>query len=162
MEQLGYNYRITDFQCALGLKQLERLGFFLKRRAQIVQRYQEAFRDLGLLWQDGFGKGVRHAWHLFVVQLPLERLHRNRKEIFRALRADGIGVNLHYLPVPLQPYYQNRFGYRPGAFPVAEAYYERALTLPLFPRMTDAEVERVIASVRSVLSENRSTVMAQT
>ena len=159
MEELGYNYRVTDFQCALGLKQLDRLEFFLERRAEIARRYREAFRGLGLTGQEGFEEGIRHAWHLFVVQLPLEKLSRSRKEIFRMLRDQGIGVQVHYLPVPLQPYYRKRFGYRPGAFPVAEAYYERALTLPLFPRMTDEDLERVIASVQAVCEESRPAVI---
>ena len=155
MEELGYNYRITDFQCALGLKQMERLEFFLNRRAEIARRYRQELADLGLGWQEDSRPGIRHAWHLCVVRLPLEQLVKSRKEIYRALRAEGIGVNVHYLPVPLQPFYRRRFGYRPGQFPVAEGYYERALTLPLFPRMSDGDLERVVTLFRKVLQEGR-------
>ena len=151
MRSLGYNYRITDFQCALGLTQLERLEGFLQRRREIAARYHDAFTALGLICQPPDGGDHRHAWHLFVIQLPLEHLSADRAAIFRALRQAGVAVNVHYLPVHLQPYYRERFGYMPGAYPRAEQYYERALTLPIFPRMSEGDVERVIITTRDVL-----------
>ena len=157
MRSLGYNYRITDFQCALGLKQLERLEIFLRRRREIAARYDDAFAALGLACQPPDGADHRHAWHLFVIQLPLERLSADRAAIFRSLRQAGVAVNVHYLPVHLQPYYRERFGFAPGAYPIAERYYERALSLPIFPRMSDEDVDRIIATVQDVLHRYRAT-----
>lgn len=153
MRSLGYNYRITDFQCALGLKQLEKLDRFLERRRQIAAAYDRAFEGSGLILQKEEGQEVWPAWHLYPIQLPLERLTVDRGIFFNALRGRGLGVNVHYRPVPLQPFYRKRFSYRPGDYPVAERYYERTITLPLFPRMTDDEVEQVIQTVQAVLRE---------
>jgi dTDP-4-amino-4,6-dideoxygalactose transaminase len=153
MEDLGYNYRITDFQCALGLAQLKKLDRLLDRRREIAARYGRAFADLGLRPQKVTDGGQGHAWHLYAVQLLPERLRTDRGTLFRELRRRGLGVNVHYLPVHLHPFYQRRFSYRSGDFPLAERYYERALTLPLFPRMTDEEVDRVVQVVRSVFRE---------
>lgn len=156
MVSLGYNYRISDFQCALGLNQLGKLEGFLKRREQIALAYEEAFRDVEELICPFRGEGeARHAWHLYPMQLNRERFRVDRGEIFRALRQEGIGVQVHYLPVPLHSYYRERFGFHDGDYPHAEAYYQRAITLPLFPRMTDAEVDRVIRAVRGVVEKFR-------
>ncbi|MDP3703826.1 MAG: UDP-4-amino-4,6-dideoxy-N-acetyl-beta-L-altrosamine transaminase, partial [Candidatus Omnitrophota bacterium] len=151
MQFLGYNYRITDFQCALGLKQLARLDDSLRRRREIAMRYREACDRLGLISQDGDGPDRRHAWHLYVVQLPLERLAAGRKEVFKALRDAGLPVNVHYAPVYLHPFYRERFGYRPGLCPKAERYYHTAITLPLSPRMAPDDVERTVEIVQEVL-----------
>jgi UDP-4-amino-4,6-dideoxy-N-acetyl-beta-L-altrosamine transaminase len=152
MQELGYNFRITDLQCALGISQLTKLERFLKRRREIAREYKGAFEALGLWSQPQEAADDGHAWHLFVVQLPAGRPSAERRRIFEALRQEGIGVNVHYLPVHLQPYYRRRFSGKPGDYPVTEAYYERALTLPLFPGMTDAEVHRVIDAVRRVMT----------
>jgi perosamine synthetase len=154
MEDLGYNYRITDFQSALGISQLSRLSRGLQRRTALAGRYDEALRDLPL------APLVRHpdrthAHHLYVVRLALERLTRGREHVFQELRRRDIGVNVHYLPVYLHPYYRRRFGTGPGLCPVAERAYERILTLPLHPRLKDAEVELVIEATREVLAAAR-------
>lgn len=149
MQELGYNFRITDFQCALGLSQLKRLDSFLDRRRAIAREYKRAFAELGLWSQPFEGEYDGHAWHLFVVRLPPSA---DRRRVFETLREAGIGVNVHYLPVHLHPYYGRCFSYRVGDFPAAEAYYERALTLPIFPAMSDSDVERVIRSVRAALA----------
>lgn len=146
MEDLGFNYRMTDFQSALGLSQLSRLNDFLTRRQAIAERYRENLRQVGLAFQEWDHGRYDHAWHLFVVQLPLEKLSASRRMIFEALTSLGIGVSVHYNPVYLNPYYRN-LGYKRGECPVAEAYYERALTLPLYPTMTDADQKRVITAV---------------
>ncbi len=148
MHLLGCNGRITDFQCALGLSQMERLDRFLDRRRQIVERYGRGLEGAGLVPQRFDGTQSRHAWHLYVVQVQSERPEQDRRELYRALRAAGIGVNVHYLPVHLHPYYREHFGYKPGDFPAAEAYYQRALTLPLFPKMDEEDVSRVLETVR--------------
>ena len=153
MVDLGYNYRITDIQCALGLSQLTHLSEWVVRRRAIAARYDDAF---GLLPLDPIARKSdrESSWHLYVVQLRLEELTVDRATIFRELREHGLGVNVHYIPVHFHPYYQ-RLGFKRGAFPVAEAAYERLITLPLFPAMSDADVARVIDVVSSVLTRFR-------
>ena len=155
MQELGFNYRITDIQCALGLAQLRRLELFVKRRREIAARYTEAFLSLPGLVLPTEPPGTRSSYHLYVIQLPIEHLKGGRRAVFDALIARKLGVNVHYIPVHLQPYYQRRWGYRSGDFPLAERYYERAITIPLYPRMTDEDVRYVIASVREVIAEHR-------
>ncbi len=150
---LGYNYRITDIQCALGLSQLRKLERWTERRRQIARRYDEMLRDLPQVEPLAVRPWAEPAYHLYVVRLNLPTLRVDRGEVFRRLRARGIGVNVHYIPVHLHPYYRERFGTGPGLCPVAEDAYERILTLPLFPRMTDADVERVAGEVIAVLGE---------
>lgn len=151
IEHPGYNWRITDFQCALGLSQFRKLAKFIKRRREIVREYNKAFLSLQELVLPQEKRYVKSAWHIYAVQLNLEKLKSTRKEIFETLREEGIGVQVHYMPVHLHPFYRKKFGYRKGDFPVAERYYERAVTLPLFPKMTDGEVSRVIKTVEKAL-----------
>jgi len=150
MADLGFNYRLTDLQCALGLSQLKKLDRFLVRREAIAARYRDALSGVPGLSLQAVAPHVRHAWHIFPVLLELERLAADRRAIFSALRAEGIGVSVHYIPVYWHPYYQ-RLGYQKGLCPVAEGVYERLLTLPLFPAMEDRDVEDVIAAVTKVL-----------
>lgn len=149
MVELGYNYRLSDIQCALGRSQLGKLADWVARRQAIASRYQAAFDSLPAVRPLQVRRHVSHAYHLFVVQLDLES-GLDRRDVFRALRARGIGVNVHYQPVHLHPFYRQRFGFGPGLCPNAEAAYERLMTLPLFPAMTDDDVEDVIAAVREV------------
>jgi len=149
---LGCNYRLTDFQSALGLSQLRKLEWFVARRRAIAARYNEALRDLPSVILPVEPEGYMSAYHIYVLQLVPEYLTADRRTIFDALRAEGIGVNVHYIPVHLQPFYRKHFGYRPGDYPVAERYYERALTLPIFPAMSEGDVEDVIVAVRKVLT----------
>jgi len=150
MVALGFNYRLTDLQSALGLSQLRRLDGRLKRREEIAGRYQEAFAAMPEVTRAPTRPGTRHAWHIYPLRLNPERLCQDREAIFRALRAENIGVSVHYRPVHLHPYYRERLGTGPGHCPAAEAAFERLLTLPLFPRMTDADVADVIAAVEKV------------
>ncbi|MNS11476.1 UDP-4-amino-4-deoxy-L-arabinose--oxoglutarate aminotransferase [compost metagenome] len=152
MQDLGFNYRITDFQCALGLKQLERLDAFLERRLQIVASYDSAFREEEELIVPHVASGRVSAYHLYVIQLrSLSRLG-----VFNRLREKHLGVNVHYIPVHMQPYYRRTFGFDNGDFPVAEAYYDRTITLPLYPKMSDNDVAYVIEVVRETLGELQS------
>ncbi len=155
MVDLGYNYRITDLQCALGLSQLARLPEWIARRQAIAARYHEAFGELAEVTPLAVRGQRAHAYHLYVIGLELERLRADRAEVFASLRAEGIGVNVHYLPVHLHPYYVRRLGTGPGLCPVAETAYERILTLPLFPTMSDADVDRVIGAVEKVMEAVR-------
>lgn len=150
MIDLGYNYRLTDFQCALGASQLRRLPGWVRRRQELALRYDAAFAAESGIRPLATAPGVSHARHLYVV-----RVDANRADVFRALRADGIGVNVHYIPVHLHPFYRERFGTGPGLCPVAEEAYEKILSLPMFPGMTDGDAEDVIRSVRKTLDARR-------
>lgn len=150
MVALGYNYRLTDVGCALGLSQLRKLEANLGRRREIAARYTAAFREMPGVLGPIVRDGVNPAWHLYPVRLDLGRLSADRGQVFKALRAENIGVNVHYIPVHLHPYYRERFGYKPGDFPVAEAAYERLISLPMFHGMSDRDVEDVVAAVSKV------------
>lgn len=150
MVDLGYNYRLTDFQCALGMSQLRKLPGWVARRQEIAQHYDAAFAEIPTVKPLTVREDVSHAYHLYVIQLNLTQLTATRAEVFAALRAEGIGVNVHYIPVHLHPYYQKEFGTKRGDCPVAEAAYEQIISLPLFPRMTDADIEDVIKAVFKV------------
>jgi UDP-4-amino-4,6-dideoxy-N-acetyl-beta-L-altrosamine transaminase len=153
MQELVYNYRITDFQCALGLSQLKKIDRIIQRRREIVQKYNCEFKDMPEIKIPQINPATSNpAWHIYMIQLNLKRLKVGRREIFEALRAENIGVNVHYIPVHLQPYYQKRFGYHLGDFPRAENYYSRAITLPMFPKMNDKAVDDVVIAVKKVIS----------
>lgn len=152
MQDLGYNYRLSDLQCALGLSQLRRLPDFLARRREIARHYDKVFSGLAGLSLPRLRKGVDHAYHLYVVLLNLELLNQDREGVFRQLRAAGLGVNVHYMPVYWHPFYQ-RLGISRGACPQAEAAYARLLTLPLYPAMTTQEMERVETAMTEVLEK---------
>ncbi|MFW5889611.1 MAG: UDP-4-amino-4,6-dideoxy-N-acetyl-beta-L-altrosamine transaminase [Bacillota bacterium] len=153
-QELGYNYRITDIQCALGISQLEKIDKFLARRREMVKEYNKAFSDFeGIIIPEQL-KNTNSAWHLYVIQLKLEKLTADRKEIFKALRAKNLGVNVHYIPVYYHPYYQN-LGYKKGICPNAEKLYERIITIPLYPKMTDQQVEEVINRIKEVIVSYR-------
>jgi UDP-4-amino-4,6-dideoxy-N-acetyl-beta-L-altrosamine transaminase len=151
MVGVGFNYRLTDIQGALGLSQLRRLDARLKRREEIATRYREAFVAMPELTAAPTREQTRHAWHLYPLRLNGDRLRQDRETIFQALRAENIGVSVHYRPVHLHPYYRDRFGTGPGLCPAAEAAFERLLTLPLFPGMTDGDVADVITAVAKVI-----------
>jgi dTDP-4-amino-4,6-dideoxygalactose transaminase len=148
--ELGYNYRLTDLQAALGSSQLQRLDQFLARRAELVARYDELLRDLPLE-RPVRPADRRSAHHLYPVRVDPKRISRER--VFARLRAAGIGVNVHYIPVHMQPYYR-ALGFRPGDFPAAEAYYAGALSLPLHYELTDAEQDYVIVQLKDALSKS--------
>jgi UDP-4-amino-4,6-dideoxy-N-acetyl-beta-L-altrosamine transaminase len=148
----GYNFRLTDFQCALGISQLEKLGRFIQRRTEIAAKYNEAFAEMPEIITPVEKKNTKAVYHLYVLQLQLERLKTGRKHIFEALRAENIGVSVHYIPVHLHPYYQKEFGYKQGDYPRAERYYERAITLPIFPKMSNEDVEDVVKAVKKVIA----------
>lgn len=151
MSHLGYNYRLTDIQCALGLSQLARLDDFLERRRQIAARYTRELADLPLTLP-AHVPDRESAWHLYVVRLNLDALRVDRGRVFAALREENIGVNVHYIPVYWHPFYSKHLGYRKGLCPQAENAYGRLLSLPLFPKMSDQDVADVIVAMHKVLS----------
>jgi len=143
---LGYNYRMTDIQAALGYSQLQRLDMYVARRRALAERYDRLLADLPVVRQAAHSDSETAA-HLYVVRVTPPR---KRGGVFVHMRSEGIGVNVHYIPVHLQPYYR-ALGYRPGDFPEAERYYEEALSLPLHPRLTESEQDRVVLALRRAL-----------
>jgi UDP-4-amino-4,6-dideoxy-N-acetyl-beta-L-altrosamine transaminase len=147
---LGYNYRMTDLQAALGLSQMERLDEYVARRHEIARRYDALLAGLPVTtpWQ---APDVYSAWHLYVIRLQSGRIPVTHAQIFTRLREAGIGVNLHYIPVHTQPYYQ-ALGFERGDFPEAERYYAEAISLPMYPTLTDAEQDRVVEALRAAFT----------
>ncbi|WP_407689959.1 UDP-4-amino-4,6-dideoxy-N-acetyl-beta-L-altrosamine transaminase [Salisaeta longa] len=156
MPDLGYNYRLTDFQCALGRSQLAKVPEWTERRQAIAAQYDEAFASLDGIQPLHMREDATCAYHLYVVQLNLDALSVDRSTVFDALRAEGIGVNVHYIPVHYHPFYRKRFDTKEGLCPNAEAAYERILTLPVFPRMTDGDVRDTVNAVEKVMAAYRA------
>lgn len=152
--ELGYNYRITDIQCALGISQMDRIDDFILRRRELVARYNELLSDIdGVIipYQESFSNS---SWHLYVIQIELEKFRCSRKEIFQALQSENIGVNVHYIPVYYHPYYMKK-GYKKGLCPKVENLYDRIITLPLFPKMKEKDLKDVVKAVDKVLAHYR-------
>jgi perosamine synthetase len=150
MVLLGFNYRLSDIACALGLSQLKKLEENLARRREIAARYKIAFHDIEAVTAPEVCPDINPAWHLYPIRLNLEKLSADRGEVCRALRAENIGVNVHYIPVHLHPYYRDRLGHRAGEYPIAEDAYQRLISLPMFHGMSAADVDDVVAAVRKV------------
>jgi perosamine synthetase len=151
MVDLGYNYRITDFQCALGKSQLDKLPGWIKRRRQIALLYDEAFAEIPAINPLEVKPDAYHTYHLYVCQIDSTKLNIDRGVIFKKLHAEGIGVNVHYVPVHLHRFYRNCFATKPGLCPAAEAAYERLISLPMFPEMTEQDINVVISSFEKIL-----------
>ena len=148
--ELGLNYRMTDIQAALGTSQMDRLDTFVARRRELAARYDDRLRGLPLTcpWQH---PETQSSWHLYVVRLHLDSLGKSHRQVFESLRQAGIGVNLHYIPVHTQPYYQ-ALGFQRGDFPQAEQYYREAISLPLYYGLTESDQDRVIQTLQEVLA----------
>lgn len=155
MVELGFNYRLTDFQCALGLAQLSHLPCWLQRRREIAARYQEEIGSMEGIRPLVVRDPREHAWHLFVIRFLPGSFRVPRQTLFEALRQEGILTNLHYLPVHLHAFYRQRFGTGPGLCPNAECAYQEICTLPLFPRMTDHDVNDVLRALKKVWAHYR-------
>lgn len=151
MQNLGFNYRITDFQCALGISQLRKLPDWIVRRQEIAGRYNAAFAGLSGLRPLSVRNDIAHAYHLYVVRLGSESSTLNRASLFKALHSAGIKVNVHYLPVHLHPFYRKHLGTRPGQCPVAEAAYEQIISLPMYPGMTSIDQDIVIETLKDLV-----------
>lgn len=146
---LGFNYRMTDIQAALGVSQINRLQAYVDRRHALAKRYDQSLKSLPVTipWQhpDGYS-----AFHLYVIRVASGNTRISHRRLFDTLRGNDIGVNLHYIPVYAQPYYQN-MGFIPGQFPAAEAYYAEAISLPMYPQMTEVQQDKVIAALAQAL-----------
>ncbi|ENV10546.1 UDP-4-keto-6-deoxy-N-acetylglucosamine 4-aminotransferase [Acinetobacter higginsii] len=147
--ELGYNYRMTELQAALGVTQLTRLDSFVAQRHEIAKKYNEILKNLPIILPYQLPE-TYSGLHLYVIRLKLDKLTKGRKQIFEALREKGIGVNVHYIPVHNQPYYQ-QLGFKQGDFPQAEAYYDAAISLPMFPDLTDEQMQYIYQTLHEVL-----------
>jgi len=156
MTDLGWNYRLTDIQSALGLSQMRRLDEFVARRRDIAALYDELLADLPLLTPQQQADYAESSYHLYVVRIDFEAAGITRKQVFVRLAEAGIIPQVHYIPVHLHPYYRRHLGTKPGDFPVAESYYEQALSLPMYPRLTDDDVRRVVEELRAILAGGAS------
>jgi len=153
---LGYNYRMTDMQAALGISQLSKLDMFIQKRKEYVRVYNEAFKNFEGVQIPYQLPETQSSWHLYIIQLQLEKLKIGRKEIYEELLAAGIGVNVHYIPVYYHPYYQS-LGYIKGLCPKAEDLYERIITLPLYPAMEKGDLKYVIDTLQEIIARCRLT-----
>lgn len=153
-QHLGYNYRLTDVQSALGTSQMYKIDDFITRRREIVKLYNDAFKDLKEIVIPFEAEFSNSGWHIYVIKVKPDLLTVTRKEIFEALQAENIGVNVHYLPVYLHPYYRD-LGYAKGICPNAEELYENMITLPLFPSMSNEDVNDVVVAVKKVIDYYR-------
>ena len=151
----GFKYNMTDIQAALGLHQLRRLPDFHLRRAAIARRYDLAFRDLEELELPARRPHIEHAWHLYVVRIRLERLTIDRARFVEELKARNIGTSVHFIPIHLHTYYREKYGFKPEDYPVAFHAYQRLISLPLYPRMTDRDVDDVVEAVIEIVNRYR-------
>jgi UDP-4-amino-4,6-dideoxy-N-acetyl-beta-L-altrosamine transaminase len=151
MQMLGYNYRLTDLQCALGLAQLSRLKEFIHKRRQVAKAYTKALGAIEGIIPMIELPDRKCVYHIYMMRFDPKQFKADRRRVFDALRAENIGVNVHYIPVHLQPFYRQTFGYKEGDFPKAEEYYKTAITLPVFPAMTRQDVEDVVVAIQKVM-----------
>jgi perosamine synthetase len=147
----GYKYNLTDIAAALGIEQLKRCDEFYEARRRIAARYNEAFAELPQIQIPTCASDVQHAWHLYAIRLNMDRLKIDRRDFIKALKQQNIGASVHFIPLHLHPFYRDTFGYRPGDFPQASAVYERLVSLPIYPMMTDRDVGRVIDAVTTLV-----------
>jgi len=151
----GYKYNMTDISAALGLAQLKKCNKFYQKRKQIGYKYTQAFKEIPLIKTPVVKEYGTHAWHLYVIQLNLEMLKINRTQFIEKMKDAGIGCSVHFIPLHFHPYYKKTFGFKPKGFPVASYVYERIVSLPIYPKMTDEDVDYVIDNVIKIIKENR-------
>jgi perosamine synthetase len=151
----GYKYNLTDIAAALGIEQLKRCDRFWEARRRIASHYHEAFADLAEIQTPAGTSDIQHAWHLYIIQLNLERLRIDRQNFIKALKSQNIATSVHFIPLHLHPFYRDKFGYEPANFPHASSVFERIVSLPIYPAMTEADVRDVIVAVRKIVMEHR-------
>jgi dTDP-4-amino-4,6-dideoxygalactose transaminase len=152
MHDIGYNYRLTDIQCALGISQLKKLDKFIKIRRQIAYKYNKAFAGIKEISIPVDNKNSKSSYHLYPIRL-CKRLALKKRQIFDDMRSLGIGVNVQYIPVPMQPYYKKTYGYKKGDFPNAEAFYESELSLPIHPKLAQSEQNYIIKTFKKLIGD---------
>jgi perosamine synthetase len=151
----GYKYNLTDIAAALGIEQLKRCDDFYQARRRIAERYDEGFADLPEIQLPACASDIQHAWHLYIIQLNIERLRISRQDFIKALKSQNIGTSVHFIPLHLHPFYRDTFGYRPADFPQATAVFERIVSLPIYPKMTERDVDHVIDAIKKLVREYR-------
>jgi perosamine synthetase len=151
----GFKYNLTDIAAALGIEQLKKCDRFWQARKRIVQRYNDAFAEVPEIQTPVSRPNVQNAWHLYVIQLDLQRLRITRNEFIEALKKENIGTSVHFIPLHLHPYYRDALNHDLNDFPKANGVFERIISLPIYPRMTEDDVQRVIASVKKIVSNHR-------
>ena len=151
----GYKYNLTDVAAAMGIQQLKKCDRFWEQRQHYATLYNEGFQDIPELTLPPLAASGQHAWHLYVIQLDLERLRITRNEFIELLKQQQIGTSVHFIPLHLHPYYRQNFGYHPEDFPHASAVFQRIISLPIYPRMTDADVQHVIEAVKKIVKQYR-------
>ncbi|MEM5875583.1 MAG: UDP-4-amino-4,6-dideoxy-N-acetyl-beta-L-altrosamine transaminase [Candidatus Aenigmatarchaeota archaeon] len=149
MQELGFNYRITDFQCALGISQLKKLDMFIRKRREVVEIYNKELSKIEEIILPVERVYVKSSWHIYYIRL---KNSKKRKTIFEKLQEKGVGVQVHYIPVHLQPYYRNKFGYKENEYPKAESYYNSSITIPLYPTLTKDKVDYIIKTIKEVVN----------
>ncbi len=154
MHEVGFNYRITDLQCALGISQLSKLDKFIARRSEIARFYDDIFSKDDRFIFPYVSKNVKHAYHLYPLQIKFDQLKISRKDFFAKLKEQRIIGQVHYIPVHLQPYYRNNFGFKPGDFPVAERFYEREISIPMYPSLTDEDLNYISSAIIETLNKS--------
>ena len=152
-QALGFNYRITDIQCALGISQLKKIDYFLRRRRRIFEAYNDAFADNKLIKTPFESPSCFTNRHLYVLQIDFNTLKKDRTDIMGGLKEKGIGTQVHYIPVHTHPFYRKHFGFNWGDCPCAEDYYKKCLSIPIFPAMSDKDIDKVVNSLSEVLSK---------
>jgi len=151
----GYKYNLTDLAAAIGIEQLKKCDRFWESRQRCAQLYDEGLRDVAGIITPYVALDVQHAWHLYIMQLDLEQLRIGRDAFIALLKQQQIGTSVHFIPLHLHPYYRETFGYRPQDFPHSSAAFARIVSLPIYPRMTDADVQRVIETIRTIVKQHR-------
>jgi dTDP-4-amino-4,6-dideoxygalactose transaminase len=151
----GFKYNLTDIAAAIGIEQMKKCNQFWEARKRIAMIYDEAFANLPEIQLPVCRSNVHHAWHLYVLQLNLDRLTINRNQFIKALREEEIGASVHFIPLHFHPYYRDNFGYRPQEFPNASAAFERIISMPIYPKMTEADIGRVTRAVQKVTQQHR-------
>jgi len=147
MHEVGYNYRITDFQCALGSSQLKNLDQFVHERREIAKRYDELFSGIDILTTPKTNSSIDHAYHLYPLQIDFEKLSFTKADFFQKMQQAGINLQVHYIPVHLQPFYNRNYGFTSGYCTIAESFYDRAVSIPLYPSLTDVEIEKIAMDI---------------
>lgn len=151
MHEVGFNYRITDFQCALGISQLKKLNKFIKKRREIAQYYDRFFDGRDEFITPCVSKKVKHAYHLYPLQIKFDELNIKKKDYYNRLKELGVVFQVHYIPVHLQPFYRKNFGFKPGDFPIAEKFYEREVSIPIYPTLTKTDLAKISRSIIKAL-----------
>lgn len=151
MHDLGYNYRITDFQCALGTSQLSKLDRFVKKRIEIAKFYDDTFKNDGRFIIPNVQSHLKHAYHLYPLQIKFENIGLTKKTLFQIMIENGIGLQVHYVPVHLQPYYKHKYGFKMGDFPVSEKIYEREISIPIYPALNEEDTTYIAETIRDLV-----------